>query len=1408
MEEKLVRPDYLFEVSWEVCNKVGGIHTVISTKASTLYNELSDNYILIGPDVWRDTERNPEFAEDQQLFAQWRSKAMSEGIRVRIGRWNVVGNPIAIMVDFTPFFSQKNEIFKFFWDQFKLDSLSGQWDYVEPALFGYAAGKVIESFTRHQLSLRHRVVAQFHEWMTGTGLLYLKSTMPQIGTIFTTHATVLGRSIAGNGQPLYDNLEKYDPDAKAKEFNVISKQSLEKVSAVEADCYTTVSNITAKECAQFHKKEVDLVTPNGFEDRFVPEPEEFNLRRIEAKVKCYEVAEALLAHDVSKNSLLIGIGGRYEFKNKGIDIFIDALGELNRSNSLDHEVLAFIMIPANHHGPRKDVFKNLQEKSNENILILSDTHLTHYLIDPEYDPILNRIKSAGLLNASTDKVKIFFVPCYLNGTDGIFNLHYYDLLIGMDLSIFPSYYEPWGYTPLESLAFHVPTITTTLAGFGLWVNTHMKEDHPGSIVINRTDSNDTEVVQGIVKAIKSMDALERENREFIRDDAYKASKIALWENLIQYYYQAYDIALRKTENRTQLFVEKEREEEQPIIERKYELSQPQWVRVMVQKSIPQKLSALDELSKNLWWSWNPNAVELFQCIDSDLWEKSEQNPIALLEQISLSRFRELEENPMFMSKLNSVYDEFTSYMNKKQQQTEPCVAYFSMEFGLHVSLKTYSGGLGILAGDYLKEASDQNVRIVGIGLLYKYGYFTQQLSSTGQQVNVYDSQNFAQSVATPVREADGTWKTISIAFPGRNVNARIWRVDVGRTELYLLDTEMEENQPADRSITHQLYGGDWENRLKQEMLLGIGGIRALAKLGIRACVYHLNEGHAAFTGLERLRELILNDKLSFNESLEVVRASSLFTTHTPVPAGHDSFPEDMIRTYMAHYPDRLKITWEQFMDLGRLIPGNRTENFSMSYLATNLAQEVNGVSELHGKVSREMFAGLWPGYFPSELHVSHVTNGVHYPTWTSGEWRSIMETENRVPVWEKITETPNALIWKTKTLLRKRLLDNIRLRLSNPHIIKYESPKNVIDIKENLRDDALTIGFARRFATYKRAHLLLRDLKRLSRIVNNPDKPVQFIFAGKAHPNDKAGQDLIKRIVEISKNPEFIGKVLFLQNYDSELARVMVQGVDIWMNTPTRPLEASGTSGMKAVMNGTLHFSVLDGWWVEAYKPNAGWALPEERTYSEQEFQDDLDAETIYNLLENEIVPAFFDRDEESIPQEWVGFIKKSITEIAPAFSSTRMLNDYQKQFYTKLLQRSKDMVADDFEMAKNISAWKKKVSRSWDSIEVISVKPLDGAKEPMVQGLEYTAEAVIYLDSLQPNDIGVELVVASPVNQGEVKILGVIEFDMVNFENGRATYQLKFSPNEPGAFDSGIRIFGKNPLLPHRMDFPLMRWI
>ncbi len=1396
--------DYIFEVSWEVCNKVGGIHTVISTKSLALSERCGD-LIFIGPDTY-GTNENSEFIEEPALFAEWKQYAASNGLRVRTGRWNICGSPKVILISFTDFINEKDRIFADFWEDYKLDSLSGQWDYIEPALFGYTAGKVIESFCDFNLSAADTILAQFHEWMTGTGILYLKKNAPHIATAFTTHATAIGRSIAGNGLPLYRDLASYNGENMARHFNIVSKHSLEKISALNADVFTTVSEITQAECTQLLTKPADVVTPNGFEDNFIPKAEEAEKIRRTAREKMIAVAEKLTSYKFKEEPLIIATSGRYEYTNKGYNIFVDALDKLNRNANVNREILAYILVPGNNYGPQKSLLAALNGE-NANI---ENRNLTHGLHDAEYDPILNQLKRLGLTNEASNKVKVVFVPSYLNGDDGVFNMKYYDVLQGIDLTAFVSYYEPWGYTPLESIAFGVPTITTSLSGFGMWSKQNIDKCDNCVTVIDRNEDNNEEVASKLAEKMAFFAGLDAASRKQISEAATAASKKALWNSLVEKYMEAYAIAKGKIAERTDAIT---RRMQQTKIERTImpKETSPIWRQAEIKSDIPKKFEGLTELANNLWWTWNYEASAMFKRIDVDLWREKRYNPRVFLEEVSIDRMKELENDNEFCQLYNRVYGNFKKYMEAAKDKKAPQIAYFSMEYGLHDNLKIFSGGLGILAGDYLKEASDTNTNMIGIGLLYRYGYFKQTITLEGKQQANYIAQDFNKIPVVPTLDEEGNQKRIVVRFPGRNVYVKIWRANVGRIPLYLLDTDDIDNQDQDKLITSRLYGGDWEFRFKQEMILGIGGTRVLKALGLKPDIYHCNEGHAAFIGFERLNDLISARNLKFDEALEIVRASTLFTTHTPVPAGHDAFEENMLRTYMSHYPDRLKITWDKMMSLGRLNPNDK---FSMSYLAANISQEVNGVSWLHGIVSQKMFAPLWNGYFPEENHVGYVTNGVHYQTWTSKTWQKLYETTfgdgfmsdmSNPKYWEKINNVDDADIWDIRKLQRTRLINYVKNRVRENWIRSYESPSNMVTVLEKLDEKVLTIGFARRFATYKRGDLLFRNPERLAAILNNPKMPVQILFAGKAHPNDGAGQDLIKRIVEFSKRPEFLGKILFIEDYDIGLAKKLVQGVDIWMNTPTRPLEASGTSGMKAVMNGALHFSVLDGWWVEGYREGAGWALPQERVYENQDFQNELDTQTIYNMLENEIVPMFYDCSDDGIPHRWVKCIKKSIAEIVPMFTTKRMIDDYKDRFYGKLYKRSTELAENDYAKVFEIVNWKEKAARAWNFIEVLKI---DFHTTEFENPQDAYGEITLNLNRLSPNDIGIEAIAVSKKQDGSIVIDEKMPFKLKECNGKIAVFRIEGAPHKTGIYNYAIRAYAKNDLLPYKQDSKLIMWI
>lgn len=852
-------------------------------------------------------------------------------------------------------------------------------------------------------------------------------------------------------------------------------------------------------------------------------------------------------------------------------------------------------------------------------------------------------------------------------------------------------------------------------------------------------------------------------------------------------------------------------------------NEPTWRNVYTQVNLPEELLPLEKMVHNLWWVWNAEATNLFAELDPQLWEETEHNPIVLLQKISYQRIKEILDDADIMAKVKAVLKSFDKYMNVEFDKDKTSVAYFSMEYGFSHVLKIYSGGLGVLAGDYLKEASDSRVDLVGVGFLYRYGYFTQSISPDGQQVANYIPQNFGELPIEQVLNEDGKQMILAVPYPDRSIYANVWVVNVGRIKLYLLDTDIDLNSEFDRPITHQLYGGDWENRMKQEYLLGIGGIHLLNKLDIKKDVYHCNEGHAALINVQRLLDLIEGEGLTFNQALEVVRSSGLYTVHTPVPAGHDYFDEGLLGKYLGSYPARLGISWQEFMDMGREHPGS-DERFCMSTFALNTCLEANGVSKMHGIVSREMFSPIWPGYFPKELYVGYVTNGVHMPTWTAKEMKSLYEKEfdskfyddqSNHDIWSKIYDVSDENIWALRSKLKKRLIDYVKNQVKESCVRSQKNPSQLLAIAEQINPDALLIGFGRRFATYKRAHLLFTDLDRLAKIVNNEKYPIQFLYTGKAHPADGAGQGLIKQIIEISHRPEFMGKIIFLENYDMRLAKRLISGVDVWLNTPTRPLEASGTSGEKAEMNGVLNFSVLDGWWYEGYREGAGWAITDKRTYTNQQYQDELDAATIYYMLENKIIPLYYARNSKGYSPEWIQYIKNSIAQIAPEYTTKRMIDDYIERYYKPLAKRHALVLKNNYEKAKELAAWKEDTANKWDKFTVESIKTVGkNGENPQVSSIQFAkgekVKTEIVLDKKDMiGDLGIDVVILQ--YNAEKKVDEFVEarsFNLVKKEDSKLYFELEVEAYLPGISKFAYRVYPVHKDMAHKQDFAYIRWI
>ncbi len=839
-------------------------------------------------------------------------------------------------------------------------------------------------------------------------------------------------------------------------------------------------------------------------------------------------------------------------------------------------------------------------------------------------------------------------------------------------------------------------------------------------------------------------------------------------------------------------------------------------RIFIQNQIPAELAALSKMSHNILWSWMAQVADLFLSIDPHTFVELNYNSVALLENLPPSRIQELAGDKEFLNRLKAAEKAFDDYLAEPMKQGLPRVAYFSMEYGLHISLKLYSGGLGVLAGDYLKEASDSNVDLFAVGLLYRYGYFNQRLSMNGDQIHNYPPQKFTQLPVEPVRGKDGNWLKVPVTIQGRIVQAKIWSLAIGRIKLYLLDTDHEDNAPEDRALTHQLYGGDNEHRLKQEILLGIGGVRAIEEMGLQPDIYHLNEGHAGFLSLERLKNYVA-DGLTFPEAREMVRASSLYTTHTPVPAGHDHFPEHYMQNYLYTYAAELGIEWRDFMALGRFNPDDGHEDFNMSKLCIRLSQRVNGVSKLHGEVSQEMFTSLFPGYTAEEVHIGYVTNSVHYPTWIANSLHELYSTQfgkdwvrdqSNKDIWRNIAKIDDRALFETRHKLKLKLFAYVKAKLQVDMRRRGESPRTTFDILSKINEKALVLGFARRFATYKRATLLFTNRERLRALVNRKDQPVIFLFAGKAHPADEGGQDLIRQIVQISKEPEFAGKIIFLEDYNMEMAKLLTQGVDIWLNTPTRPLEASGTSGMKAALNGTVNFSVLDGWWAEGYRPDAGWSLPLERTYDDQRLQNELDAETMYSILEEEIVPIFFDRDETGISHRWMSYVKQIIAEVAPVFTMKRMMDDYYARFYLPLGKSAAAVRKDGMKPGKEYAAWKEETSAKWGGIETIENNSFDSVNHALPVGEPFAAEVVVATNGIDPAHLILEALFYQRIDEHKIELRRTQTFRLTAQTEGTATYRIAVDPHLAGVYEYGFRLRPTHDLMPHAQDLNLVYWV
>jgi phosphorylase/glycogen(starch) synthase len=1402
----------LFEISWEVCNKVGGIHTVLTSKAVTAVERYGDDYITVGPQLPGGTGMHPPFDEEPG-YEDFIQSCRQLGVPIRIGRWRIPGRPRCILVGFSGLYEQKDGILSGLWERHKVDSIAGDWDYVEPVLFATAAGMVIERWWEEFLAPFHRrAVVQAHEWMTGAALLHLQDRIPSIGTVFTTHATMLGRALASLGISPDPNagdkgLGGKTPDELARMHGVQAKHSIEGVCARKADVFTTVSAITAAEAELLHHRKVDPLLPNGIDlgvvDELVAGDRSAMRRELE------RVAHAVLGEDVA-DAAFLALAGRYEFYNKGIELLLDAMAQIEAKGATSHpqgngtaktaqgskrrRLVVFLLVPAGNSGMRAELIDRLAGGPIGGPIGLC----THNLFDEERDPIHAHCKRLGIDNKLGSRVKVVQVPIYLRLDDGLFGRECEAVLAAMSLGVYPSFYEPWGYTPQETLAVGVPTITTDLAGFGRWATSAGLGPADGITVLKRERVPYKEVVTSLADAIERfLDS--PVDAEDMRARCRAAAGRTAWKDLYASCVEAYDKAILAVQQRSTSGVVQFRLPRRALPSPGSGTT-PRLSPFEASATLPQSLRGLERLARNFWWVWNGGLEGLFGELAPGF-STGDQNAVAFLQSVGLEALERKAQDQDYLRRLQAVCKRFDAYM-AQAGATMPVsdapgapalsaqhpIAYFSAEYGVHHSLPIYSGGLGILAGDHLKSASDLGVPLVAVGLFYRFGYMGQQLSSDGQQV-VVDRENRPQKLAVEmVRTPDGRALEISVPLPGRELFLRAFRAMVGRVPLYLLDANLPQNRSEDRDITRNLYGGDVEMRIKQEIVLGRGGVRLLRAMGIGPAVYHMNEGHAAFLTLERVSRLVRGEGLPFEAAREYVAATSLFTTHTPVPAGHDRFAEDLMRRYFGDAEEWVGLPWDRFFALGQASGGSN--EFNMTYLAMNFASFVNGVSKLHGVASRKLLHAFWPGLLENEVPVSTVTNGVHLATWTQPGIKRLLRSDDetlRPADFALAGALDHAELWRVRQASKSLMLDTVRTALTRQFHARGDSPVVLSAMLAGLDEKALYLGFARRFAPYKRAHLLFSDPERLRKILSDSERPVRVLVAGKAHPRDRIGQDILKSIVQIARSPEFIGHVFFVEDYDMSVAKALVQGVDVWVNTPTRMEEASGTSGMKAAANGVLNLSIADGWWPEAADGGNGWTIGGSQVYGSHELQNQADAAALYRLLEEEVVPFYFTRDALGVPKSWTEMMVHDLESIPVVFNSDRVVADYLRLAYlpqasSYFMQQAEKKVPAR-ERAKDFL----RVRSAFEKLRITAATTVELSDFKVGQHLDVHLE--VDLGALLPADVVAELVVSHGDGSARLDLVvvplghsGVVRGTVHAFDGG---YRVEHA----GHYQHGMRV-------------------
>jgi phosphorylase/glycogen(starch) synthase len=1412
--------DFLFEVSWEVCNKVGGIYTLLQSKLKQVIKNFGNNYILIGP--WH--ERSKGFIESSSPFLdELKKKLTAKNLLCHVGFWDTAGKPTVILIEFKQRYKIDDLLYNL-WVNFGIDSLGSSYDYQEPILFSTAAGEVIYTLAEEMLIQERQIVAHFHEWMCGAGLLYLKKHANKIATVFTTHATVLGRAMSQDNKTIYNLPATFDSIALARKHGVFAKHSLEKAAAHEADCFTVVSNVTADEARVILGKYPDKITRNGLD---VEQKSKgiISAQRPEVRAKLLQVASLVIGRPIDANALLWVTSGRYEFHNKGFDVLLKSLAWLEKSLAENAPpIVVFFLIAANWRSKQDSLLTANLTKYQGQLDALGIA--THRIDNPTSDSII-KLSHELDLKKPEHKIHIVFSDAYLQGDDGVFNITYEQIIAACDLSIFPSFYEPWGYTPLESIASSTPTITTDLSGFGCFIS-NLKQDYADAVfVLKRKDYNEQKVIAYLGEYLQTV---VRRNHDQaysanIRTRALQVANFADWKLFYQDYIDAYMQASKFNKLAYTTFDVTALDNIYVTSAHEAETTKPRFHTFQCECVLPEKIKKLRILAYNFWWSWHEEAKILFQKIDPILWEQVRHNPVYFLNLVSSHTLQTAANNKDYVGLYNKVIADFTNYMQVDQEAIKICnaisisianpIAYFCMEYGIAECLPIYSGGLGILAGDYLKAMSDLSIPTIAVGLFYKRGYFRQLINAKGEQEALYETWNSNQIPMRKVNDASGKAMRVDIEILGRTVSMQIWEVIVGRVSLYLLDTDVTENIATDREITNSLYGGSREVRLLQELVLGIGGTRLLVdKLNIKPALYHLNEGHSAFLLLERIRGLCHLGSV-FDEACEIVRSSSIFTTHTPVAAGNETFAEDLIKKYLQNYAvARLGITFDKLFDLA-LDADPKARVFSMTVLALRLTLSANAVSKLHGKVARVMWNAIWPGLLECEVPIDVVTNGVHLATWLGETMRLLYEDylpsgwikkQDEAIVWDKIKSIDSGKIWKAHQTQKEKLLAAIRQLLIEQYTLRNENKQLINASLKCLTNDTLLIGLARRFTAYKRNDLFLRDPQRLARVLNNEKEPAVVLIAGKAHPDDNGGRDLIREIIKTLRLDIFNGHIIFLEEYNIGLAKLLVQGVDVWLNTPILGREACGTSGMKAGINGGLNFSTKDGWWDEAYNDQMGWQIESLTSIDNIDKRDDVENMYLLETLETKIVPLYYKINRAGFNPDWVEKMKASIALVACNYNTSRMVRDYANNFYSPVVLRNEQLMQNNLKDLKKMVAWKQDINERFNTIKIKAIF-INGIQDGKITtGGLLKVKLLLFSGKMTADELKVEFVlIRTNSHRCDPVIISLQRTE--SHEVGVLAYIAKYQIEETGFYSYGIRTLPYNQILFRQQDAGLAYW-